>query len=94
MRLNSLAPKSFRRDLFRNARPNSHPFLRSATPSLIATNYYVPASVRLYAQNPPGGTADGGGIPGFRFPMQQQYSKGDALKEFVRDKRSLGDHLD
>ena len=84
MRLNSLAPRSFRRDLFRNAPPTYHPFLRAAPPSLIPTNYYVPAGVRHYAQNPPGGTGGGGGIPGFRFPMQQQYSKGDALKEFVR----------
>jgi hypothetical protein len=50
---------------------------------------HVPAaapSVRHYAQTPPGGQgpAGGGGFPGFKFPMQQQYEKGDALKEFVR----------
>jgi hypothetical protein len=49
---------------------------------------YAPAapSVRRYAQTPPGGQgpAGGGGFPGFKFPMQQQYGKGDALKEFVR----------
>jgi hypothetical protein len=49
---------------------------------------YVPAapSVRHYAQTPPGGQGPGGGggFPGFKFPMQQQYAKGDALKEFVR----------
>ena len=43
-------------------------------------------SVRYYAQTPPGGQGPGGGggFPGFKFPMQQQYAKGDALKEFVR----------
>ncbi len=43
-------------------------------------------SVRHYAQLPPGGQGPGGGggFPGFKFPMQQQYAKGDALKEFVR----------
>jgi hypothetical protein len=49
---------------------------------------YAPAalSVRHYAQTPPGGQgpAGGGGFPGFKFPMQQQYAKGDALREFVR----------
>jgi hypothetical protein len=49
---------------------------------------YAPAapSVRHYAQTPPGGQGPGGGggFPGFKFPMQQQYAKGDALKEFVR----------
>jgi hypothetical protein len=41
---------------------------------------------RHYAQQtPPGGGRGGsGGIPGLSFPMQQQYAKGDALKEFVR----------
>ena len=50
---------------------------------------YAPAvhsTHRYYAQQtPPGGSqGGGGGIPGFKFPMQQQYGKGDALKEFVR----------
>jgi hypothetical protein len=49
---------------------------------------YAPAapSVRHYAQSPPGGQGPGGGggFPGLKFPMQQQYEKGDALKEFVR----------
>jgi hypothetical protein len=83
MRLNGLASRSFRRNFFRNAHPTSSPLLRVSTPSLIATSY-VP--IRHYAQIPPGGTGGGGagGIPGFRFPMQQQHSKGDALKEFVR----------
>jgi hypothetical protein len=48
---------------------------------------YAPAalSVRHYAQTPPGGQGlGGGGFPGFKLPMQQQYTKGDALKEFVR----------
>jgi hypothetical protein len=50
---------------------------------------YAPAvlsSRRHYAQQipPGGGQGGGGGIPGFKFPMQQQYVKGDALKEFVR----------
>jgi hypothetical protein len=80
--LNGLASRSFRRNVSRNAHPNSHPILKVAAPSLIATRY-VP--VRRYAQIPPGGTGGGGGgIPGFRFPMQPQHSKGDALKEFVR----------
>jgi hypothetical protein len=83
--LNGLASRSFRRNVSRNAHPNTHLLLRVAAPSLIATNY-VP--VRRYAQIPPGGSrgtgGGGGGIPGFRFPMQPQHSKGDALKEFVR----------
>ena len=91
MRLNSLAPRSFRNNLSRNAHPNSHTFLRAVAPSLVATSY-VPASVRRYAQTPPGGTGGGGGIPGFRFPMQQEYLKGDALKEFVRDNGAFGDY--
>jgi hypothetical protein len=50
---------------------------------------YAPAvlsSRRHYAQQipPGGGPGGGGGIPGFKFSMQQQYAKGDALKEFVR----------
>ena len=49
---------------------------------------YAPAtpSVRHYAQIPPGGQGPGGGggFPAFKFPMQQQQAKGDALKEFVR----------
>lgn len=49
---------------------------------------YAPAasSIRRYAQIPPGGQGPGGsgGFPSFKFPMQQQYAKGDALKEFVR----------
>jgi len=49
---------------------------------------YAPAAlpVRHYAQTPPGGQGPGGsgGFPGFKFPMQQQYAKGDALKDFVR----------
>ena len=49
---------------------------------------YAPTtpSVRHYAQTPPGGQGPGGGggFPGFKLPMQQQYEKGDALKEFVR----------
>ena len=64
------------------------PFL--SRPVLVPGGYrygYVPRalSVRHYAQQtPPGGQGGGGGFPGFKFPMQQQYAKGDALKEFVR----------
>ena len=82
--LTSLASRSFRRNVLRNAHPNSQRPLRvptSTLPVLIATGY---APVRNYSQTPPGGTGGVGGIPGFRFPMQQQHSKGDALKEFVR----------
>ncbi|KAN0109195.1 P-loop containing nucleoside triphosphate hydrolase protein [Russula decolorans] len=54
---------------------------------------YAPAalSVRHYAQTPPGGQGPGGGggFPGFKFPMQQQYEKGDALKEFSSDLTEL-----
>ncbi|KAN0135998.1 P-loop containing nucleoside triphosphate hydrolase [Lactarius tabidus] len=85
--LNGLASRSFRRNVSRNAHPNTHLLLRVAAPSLIATRY-VP--VRRYAQIPPGGTGGGGGgIPGFRFPMQPQHSKGDALKEFSVDLTEL-----
>jgi hypothetical protein len=43
-------------------------------------------SIRHYAQTPPRGQGPGGSgrFPGFKIPMQQQYTKGDALKEFVR----------
>ncbi|KAH8992997.1 P-loop containing nucleoside triphosphate hydrolase protein [Lactarius akahatsu] len=84
--LYGLASRSFRRNVFRNAHPNPYHLLRITAPSLpalIATSY-VPT--RHYAQTPPGG---GGGVPGFRFPMQQQYSKGDALKEFSVDLTEL-----
>ncbi|KAH9028456.1 P-loop containing nucleoside triphosphate hydrolase protein [Lactarius deliciosus] len=88
--LHGLASRSFRRNVFRNAHTNSSHLLRIAAPSLpalIATSY---APVRHYAQIPPGGTTGGGGgIPGFRFPMQQQHSKGDALKEFSVDLTEL-----
>jgi hypothetical protein len=49
-----------------------------------AGRYVAVPSIRHYAQTPPGGSAGSGGVPGFKFPMQQQYAKGDALKEFVR----------
>ena len=62
-------------------------FGRPVLPSLVSSGY-APAApfVRQYAQTPPGGQGPGGsgGLPGFKFPMQQQYAKGDALKEFVR----------
>ena len=54
----------------------------------LVSGAYAPAalSLRYYAQTPPGGQGPtgGGGFPGFKFPMQQQYAKGDALREFVR----------
>ena len=59
---------------------------------LVSSRYAVP-SIRHYAQKPPGGPAGRGGIPGFKFPMQQQYAKGDALKEFVRILRVCGDRV-
>ena len=57
---------------------------RLALPPLVFGGYTAP-SVRRYAQTPPGGQGPGGGggFPGFKFPMQQQYEKGEALKEFV-----------
>jgi len=64
------------------------PFL--SRPVLVPGGYsygYVPRvlSVRHYAQQtPPGGHGGSGGLPGFKFPMQQQYAKGGALEEFVR----------
>lgn len=60
---------------------------RPVLPSLVSSGYGPAAPfVRRYAQTPPGGQGPGGsgGLPGFNFPMQQQYAKGDALKEFVR----------
>lgn len=60
--------------------------------SLVSRGYAPAApSVRHYAQTPPGGQgpAGGGGFPGFKFPMQQQYAKGDALKEFSSDLTEL-----
>ncbi|KAH9052308.1 P-loop containing nucleoside triphosphate hydrolase protein [Lactarius vividus] len=87
--LHGLASRSFRRNVFRNAHPNSHHLLRVAAPSLPALIATSHAPVRHYAQIPPGGTGGGGGIPGFRLPMQQQYSKGDALKEFSVDLTEL-----
>lgn len=75
------------------------PFL--SPPVLVPGGYgygYVPRvlSVRHYAQQmPPGGHGGSGGLPGFKFPMQQQYAKGGALEEFVRAiaKPVLGCHL-
>ncbi|KAI0277462.1 P-loop containing nucleoside triphosphate hydrolase protein [Russula aff. rugulosa BPL654] len=59
----------------------------------LVSGAYAPAalSVRYYAQTPPGGQgpAGGGGFPGFQFPMQQQYAKGDALREFSSDLTEL-----
>ena len=60
---------------------------RQARLPLVFSGYAPTAlSIRHYAQIPPGGQGPGGsgGFPGFKFPMQQQYAKGDALKEFVR----------
>lgn len=90
--LQGLASRAVRRNTIcyqvRSSRTNHHLFSR---PVLVSGGYgcsYAPAvllSVRHYAQQtPPGGQGGGGGIPGFKFPMQQQYAKGDALKEFVR----------
>ena len=71
------------------------------TPLVLASgngHSYAPAvltaACRHYAQQTPpgggqGGGGGGGGIPGFRFPMQQQYAKGDALNEFVRVQHHL-----
>jgi hypothetical protein len=59
---------------------------RPVPPPVSGGHAPAPVFVRHYAQTPPGGQgpAGGGGFPGFKFPMQQQYAKGDALKEFVR----------
>lgn len=75
----------------RTARPPSrvHPRPINALGRLVllplASGGYTAPSVRHYAQTPPGGQGPGGGggFPGFKFPMQQQYEKGGALKEFV-----------
>ena len=72
--------------------PRVHPrpvnaFARPLLLPLVSGGYApVTPSVRHYAQKPPGGQGrgGGGGFPGFQFPMQQQYEKGGALKEFVR----------
>ena len=58
-------------NVFRDEHTNSHP-ARTSLPTLVATNH---APVRHYAQIPLGGARNGGGIPGFTFPMQQQHSE-------------------
>jgi hypothetical protein len=64
------------------------PFLRRPVRVPGGSSYgYMPRVlfVRHYTQQtPPGGQGGSGGLPGFKFPMQQQYAKGDALEEFVR----------
>ncbi|KAH9971031.1 P-loop containing nucleoside triphosphate hydrolase protein [Lactifluus volemus] len=55
----------------------AYPLSRSV---LVSSRYAAVPSIRHYAQTPPGGPAGSGGIPGFKFPMQQQYSKGTLLK--------------
>ncbi|SRR6266404_4551586 len=79
--LHGLASRSLAsRYVVYNLLPTSHlsHILASTLVGLIANILYI--TVCHYAQTPPGG---GGGFPEFKFPMQQQYSKGDALKEFV-----------
>ena len=72
----------------RSSRVLSRPINALGRPVLpLVSGGHAPAVpfVRHYAQTPGGqGPAGGGGFPGFKFPMQQQYGKGDALKEFVR----------
>jgi hypothetical protein len=68
----------------------AYPLSRSV---LVSSRYAAVPSIRHYAQTPPGGPAGSGGVPGFKFPMQQQYSKGDALKEFVRALGVCGDRI-
>lgn len=59
----------------------------SAAARLVLTTSNLPlvrsnlGSLRHYAQ-PPGGSGQGGGFPGFS--MGGQHQKGDALKEYVR----------
>jgi hypothetical protein len=93
-----LASRTFRRDIIHKVHPNyiassltrGNALSRSV---LVAGRYVAASSVRHYAQTPPGGSGSTGGIPGFKFPMQQQYGKGDALKEFVRARAFTG-HCD
>jgi hypothetical protein len=83
--LQNLASRTARRNSIHKLRTN-YSSLRRANAlgrQLLVSGGYAPAapSVRHYAQIPPGGQ---GGSGGFKFPMQQQYEKGDALKDFVR----------
>jgi hypothetical protein len=90
--------RTIRRDIIYKVHPNypassltrGNAFSRSV---LVVGRCVAASSVRHYAQTPPGGSGNAGGFPGFKFPMQQQYSKGDALKEFVRARGAfVGDH--
>jgi hypothetical protein len=87
--LQGLASRIVKRDCISRVYPR--PIYALCRPALLPPlvfGSYAPAapSVRHYAQTPPGGQDKGGsgGFPGLKFPMQQQYAKGDALKEFVR----------
>ena len=85
--LQGLASRTARRNcIYRVHQNNTLRRVNALGRPAIVSDGYAPSTllVRHYAQNPPGGQGGGGGFPGFRFPMQQQYAKGDALKEFVR----------
>lgn len=91
-----VSPSMFQGLVSRTARCNSiykvltslrHGHALGHRPVLLASGGHAPLpitlpSVRHYAKIPPG--RGQGGFPEFKFPMQQQYAKGDALKEFVR----------
>lgn len=82
--LQGIASRTARRNCINGVRPRPV----NAPGRQVLLIRYAPAasSIRHYAQIPPGGQGPGGsgGFPGLKFPMQQQYAKGDALKEFVR----------
>jgi hypothetical protein len=86
--LQGLASRTIRHNCIYRAHPRPVNALVRPVLLPLVSGGYAPAapSIRHYAQTPPGGQGPGGsgGFPGLKFPMQQQYAKGDALKEFVR----------
>jgi len=86
--LQNLASRTTTRNCIYRVRPRPVNAFGRPTPLPLVSGGYAPAapSIRHYAQIPPGGQGPGGsvGFPGFKFPMQQLYAKGDALKEVVR----------
>ncbi|KAH9988560.1 P-loop containing nucleoside triphosphate hydrolase protein [Russula vinacea] len=87
--LQGLASRTARRNCINGVRPRPV----NAPGRQVLPPRFAPAasSIRHYAQIPPGGQGPGGsgGFPSLKFPMQQQYAKGDALKEFSVDLTEL-----